>query len=183
MSAVRARTSQGNRAGRSCRIEEKSAALSSDFGIKMLRAKFPELADEILARLGTYTRGPRKDLPRGYVTWTKVVEGGWHYGTGRVMYPGTQDWDVRKSADLRDASIPGAIIHERETAEREAKAAEWDAMSETEKELHRARLARRAAFRCLREDDDREAFHRCMARARKLVRDVRSRPVLTGPTD
>ncbi|QYW02187.1 hypothetical protein CPT_Sonora_086 [Stenotrophomonas phage Sonora] len=98
-------TSQGNRAGRSCVVELKYAALSSEFGMKMLREKFAEDADAILAVLGTYTRGPRKGLPRGYVHWEKVVEGGWSYREARVRVPGTAMWRVLDTAVAFDTAV------------------------------------------------------------------------------
>ena len=87
-----------------CEIESKSAALSGDFGQKMLRLKFPETADKILAELGVYSRGPRKGLPRGYIHWDKVAVGGWNYNDLRLerglQKPGCYNWAVsRDGAD------------------------------------------------------------------------------------
>lgn len=93
-------TRQGNRLGRSFVVEAKAAALSGDFGVKMLRLKFPEQADKVLEELGTYSRGPRKGLPRGYIHWDKVSEGGWNYGHSSfpigVVRPGSYNWCVSR---------------------------------------------------------------------------------------
>ena len=88
-------TIQGNRAGRACVVQEKVAALSSEFGMELFKRKFPTTAAQLLEELGTYTRGPRKGLPKGYVHWTKVVEGGWDYEAKRVRYPGSGDYVLR----------------------------------------------------------------------------------------
>ena len=83
-----------------CQIESESAALSGDFGQKMLRLKFPETADKILAELGVYSRGPRKGQPRGYIHWDKVVVGGWNYSDLRlergIQKPGCYNWGVSR---------------------------------------------------------------------------------------
>ena len=109
-------TEQGNAYGRSCVIQHRSAALSSDFGMKMLRAKFPD-ADAILAELGTYSRGPRKGLPRGYVHWTKISEGGFDYEARIVRRPGTEDWRVMpdKNPKGRYISVAGFVKVENST--------------------------------------------------------------------
>lgn len=100
-------TAQGNRAGRGAVCEHKAAALSSEFGLKMLNAKFPEGAKLYLAKLGTFSRGPRKGLPRGYIHWVKVVEGGWDYSRNArgVMRPGCIEWIVREGADPESAAV------------------------------------------------------------------------------
>lgn len=97
----RPRTAQGNKLGRAAVREYKFAALSTDFGLKMLHQKFGEQAATFLAILGTYTRGPRKGKPRGYIHWTKVLEGGWDYSRERrgVLYRGTMDWLVSYNGD------------------------------------------------------------------------------------
>lgn len=108
MAYISKNTRQGNRAGRSARYELKCASLSSDFGMKMLRAKFAADAELYLAKLGVYSRGPRKGLPRGYIHWVKVVEGGWDYNprSGRgVMYPGCIEWAVRESMSPESAYV------------------------------------------------------------------------------
>jgi hypothetical protein len=93
-------TRQGNKLGRSCVIRDMSAPLSGEFGMRMLRTKFPEHADAVLHHLGTITRGPRKGQPRGVLHWEKVLEGGFHYGEGRVVYPGTRGWCVTRDGYL-----------------------------------------------------------------------------------
>jgi len=112
------KTAQGNRMGRSVVIEGKAAALSTDFGMKMLRAKFPDEADAILAHLGVYSRGPRKGLPRGYIHWDKIVEGGFHYGEGRVLYPGTRGWRVMPDTNPEGTSVGNTIALAAEAAKR-----------------------------------------------------------------
>lgn len=105
--AASQRTHQGNRAGRGAVVEYKCAALSTDFGLKMLEAKFPNEAKLYLAVLGVYSRGPRKGLPRGYIHWVKVVEGGWDYSRKQrgVMRPGCIEWRVIPSQNPEDTSI------------------------------------------------------------------------------
>lgn len=59
-------------------VERKAAALSGEFGLKFLRSRFGnEVAEMILEHFGTYSRGPRKGLNRGYIVWDKCTEGGW----------------------------------------------------------------------------------------------------------
>lgn len=111
-------TRQGNRLGRSAVIEAKSAALSGEFGKQMLSAKFAKDADAIMAKLGVYSRGPRKGMQRGYVHWEKVIEGGFDYRSNRryVVLPGTQDWSVRADANPLSTDILTQIDREREAA-------------------------------------------------------------------
>lgn len=110
------KTRQGNRAGRAVVAEDKSAALSTEFGLHMLRAKFPELAEEILARLGVFSKGPRKGLPRGYIHWRKVIEGGWNYSKASVERPGCANWVVRENAMPDSADIGRAVFVAKERA-------------------------------------------------------------------
>lgn len=167
-------TRQGNRAGRSAVIEFKSAALSGGFGMGMLRTKFPEQADEILARLGTYSRGPRKGLPRGYVTWEKVVEGGYDYRPSRraVVLPGTQCWDVCESASPDSPSVIAAIAFDRrrrEDAEHELCASLTPPWA---KLLEGAARAHRRAITNLREGELYD-FRQGMMRARLYLIEAR----------
>lgn len=81
------------------KFEEKSAPLSSDFGRDFLFRKYDaELAQYILDCFGTYSRGPRKGLQKGYINWRKCTSGGWvkdgpaYMGdtpVGHVERPGT----------------------------------------------------------------------------------------------
>lgn len=143
-------TTQGNRAGRACRFEAKSAALSSDFGMKMLHAKFAEDADAILTALGTYTRGPRKGLPRGYVHWEKITEGGWDYRRDAkcVRLPGTHKWRVLDSEFEMGLDVSSAAREARERPIREAEQAAHEAAAlarRAERDALRAKLAPLAA--------------------------------------
>lgn len=106
-------TVQGNRLGRGAVIERKCAALSGEFGMAMLRRHFADDADAILAALGAYSRGPRKGLPRGYVHWEKVVEGGFDYRDGErcvVNQRGARRWRVLDGADADYSKDIGATI-------------------------------------------------------------------------
>jgi hypothetical protein len=86
-----------------------SAALSSPFGLELFRRKFGAQADEILAKFGTYSRGPRKGLPRGYLYWQKVTAGGWgnldpwsKHGSMGVLRPGSRGYMA--CIDFNDAA-------------------------------------------------------------------------------
>jgi len=95
MAYVSKNTRQGNKLGRGAVVEYKSAPLSGEFGLKMLHAKFPEQAPLYLAKLGVYSRGPRKGQPRGYIHWRKVIEGGWDYhNRSGVLRPGCDGWAI-----------------------------------------------------------------------------------------
>ena len=71
-----------------------SAPLAGEFGRGLLVNKFGEWeAARILAAFGTYTRGPRKGMQRGYICWSKCTVGGWahepRFGSGYVQRPGS----------------------------------------------------------------------------------------------
>lgn len=84
-------------AGRSCKIEYRSASLSESFGLELFKRKAGKHADRILAELGTYSKGKRQGKPRGFIHWIKVVEGGYDYCTGRgVLTKGSIDYRVTK---------------------------------------------------------------------------------------
>lgn len=84
-------------AGRSCKIEYRSASLSESFGLELFKRKAGKHADRILAELGTYSKGKRQGKPRGFIHWIKVVEGGYDYYTGRgVLRKGSMDYRVTK---------------------------------------------------------------------------------------
>lgn len=83
-------------------IYSRSSALTEEFTRDLMRRKFgASLADAIMAELGTYTRGPRKGLQRGYLNWKKCEHGGWFKGdgVGRVVYPGTYGYTVSMERD------------------------------------------------------------------------------------
>lgn len=170
------RTRQGNRAGRSAVIEYRCAPLSSEFGMRMLREKFPDLADEILARLGTVSRGPRLGQQRGTIMWEKVVEGGFDYRSEerRVVHPGTQKWDVGLSGGN---SIVAAIHADRLRAENTGRRV-WEAIApKCVLLVERATRQHRAAIDAIR-DDDSEGFRYWIAKALASIREARA----TGAT-
>ena len=185
--AVTPRTRQGNRAGRSCVAELKTCSVAGEFGMKMLRAKFAD-ADAILERLGVISRGPRKGQPRGILTWTKVVEGGWDYRAGRVRTRGTEDWKVLRG-DGSETCIAAQIASERvkrEIAEREAA---WSALTLVQQLVSKARKARNTAFVELRDMHGhapcelviqmaREEFQYHMRRAHQFMKEAREAAAL-----
>lgn len=75
--------------------ERKSVDLSNEWAATTAREKF---GAEIVARFPTFSKGPRKGLPKGYLCWVKCTEGGWTYedtGNGRgggVLKPGSHFW-------------------------------------------------------------------------------------------
>jgi hypothetical protein len=150
-----AKTEQGNRMGRGAVIESKCAAVSGEFGMAMLRKHFAEDADAILAALGAYSRGPRKGLPRGYVHWEKVVEGGFDYRDGErcvISQRGARRWRVLDGADAEYSKNIGAEVAAARVVTADA--------------VRRARLAPRA---------DPDLFDQAMRAhrgARKLLRDA-----------
>lgn len=163
--------------GRGARIELRSAALSGEFGMKMLREKFVADADAILARLGVYSRGPRKGLPRGYIHWEKVVEGGFDYRVERrtVVRRGTQEWRVLENANPDSDDVSLVVAHDRIAAEDAAERARRAAMPPNEQCIERAMKMRKKAHQIMRDDGEfgREDFHYYMGRARKHLRDAR----------
>ncbi len=176
---TRPRTRQGNKAGRSAVSEDRSAALTGEFGMKILREKFPDIADEILIRLGVYSRGPRKGLQKGYVHWRKVTEGGWNYRLGFVEFPGSSQWRVLDGPDANySVNISAAILQERVTAEEAKRAAEWEALPEWRRLVSRALKLRKraheeyAAFQRLGYPAS-EDFRTDMSRARQRLREAR----------
>lgn len=80
-------------AGNEAVLEEKSAALSGEFGRSFAERVFgAEKLAEAIEACGTYSRGPRKGQPAGRVIWSKVVKGG--YGFSQYV--------------VRDSGAPGA---------------------------------------------------------------------------
>lgn len=82
--------------------EGKSAPLCSNFAREFIVRHFGQQAtDMIYAHAPKYQRGPSKGQPKGWVSWTKCVKGGWvrkgsydqdaQRGNGYVMAPGTHD--------------------------------------------------------------------------------------------
>jgi hypothetical protein len=83
------------------RYETKSAPLSSDFARSFVERRFGN-ADLIYSLLPKFTRGPRKGLVKGYVTWIKCDRGGWarlNGALGQVLVPGTHDVQICVSSD------------------------------------------------------------------------------------
>jgi hypothetical protein len=72
------------------KVTVKVADLASDFGFNLFMRKAGAKADELLASLPKYVRGPKTGKPKGFICWLKVESGGWDfvYGNG-VQKPGT----------------------------------------------------------------------------------------------
>lgn len=174
MSAVsRAPTRQGNRAGRGAVVELRSAALSGEFGMTMLRAKFPDTADAILARLGVYSRGPRKGQPRGYIHWLKVVEGGYDYARRRVLSQrGAQEWRVLENASNESRDIGAELANEAAKEQYARDDAAHAAMTKKERWLSSARATRLGAHTYLRAGNVHD-FKDLMSMARRCVKHAR----------
>lgn len=167
-------TKQGNALGRGCVIKCSSAALSSEFGMKMLLNRFPNDAEKVLAKVGVYSRGPRKGLPRGYVVWEKVEEGGWDYNGGGVIRPGTRNWNVCLSPDPSDrTSVIGEIRDgERKIYEASPEYAAANARTDFLRKIKRAlyfRVIAMGELKC----GDLDEFHFYMQRARKEIAAIR----------
>lgn len=89
-------------------IQRQEAPLSSDFGMECLRFKFSSLqVDQILATVGTISRGPNKGKPRGTIAWNKVAAGGWgplnsfdSMTKQGVLRPGTINWSIFLNGEL-----------------------------------------------------------------------------------
>lgn len=60
-------------------LENKSAALATDFGRQWAEKLFGE---EAIASLPVYVRGPKKGRPKGYVIWRKALVGGYSRAHG-----------------------------------------------------------------------------------------------------
>lgn len=76
--------------------ERKVVSLSSEWAATTAREKF---GAEIVGRFPTFSKGPRKGLPKGYLCWVKCTEGGWTYAEemggalrGGVLKPGSHFW-------------------------------------------------------------------------------------------
>jgi hypothetical protein len=69
-------------------IETKTAYMSGDFAVSYATRLF---GVEAVAALATISRGKRKGLIKGVLSWTKCSVGGWWrdgQNEGRVVYPG-----------------------------------------------------------------------------------------------
>lgn len=165
-------TRQGNRAGRSAVIEIRMAALSTEFGMKMLHSKFPEQVNDIINRLGTYSRGPRKGMVRGYIHWEKVIEGGFDYRMDRrqVVRPGTQCWDVK---DAKDVSVVGELNAEKMKKEQDEYRLVHSMTPVFARCIERATRCRMRAMEALR-DNDNYLFCEEMLNARRFMKEARS---------
>jgi hypothetical protein len=71
------------------KYETKRAALSGEFGQSLAHRWYGLSVDDLRAKFGTSSRGPRKGLPKGVMLWVKINEGGWVRGIG-VMHPSCQ---------------------------------------------------------------------------------------------
>lgn len=83
-------------------IEHKFSALHTDFAREFVARRFGAAETSLIySLLPTYSRGPRKGLPKGYVHWDKVCEGGWTRtgGKGHVERPGTRNVRICASRD------------------------------------------------------------------------------------
>lgn len=74
-------------------VDLKSAYLSNEFGRDYAMRVFELTEAELEAIVGRYTRGKRKGLLRGLLTWKHCIRGGW-YVTGHG------DWDGRTSGHV-----------------------------------------------------------------------------------
>lgn len=165
-------TRQGNRAGRSIVSQKHFAALSGEFGMRMLRTKFPNEADEILKELGTFTRGPRKGSPRGYIHWEKIVEGGFDYERRMVVGRGTREWDVLRD-DYADSESVLRIVCLRRAKESDRLYDLGISMLTPEQiAMTNIRNTYRHAQHCLREHD-RHGFRMCRVGITKLAARLR----------
>jgi hypothetical protein len=63
----------------------RNAPLNSEFGWEYATHLFGE---EALAKIPTYTRGPKKGQPKGYLNWKRCSKGGWDRDHG-VCLPNT----------------------------------------------------------------------------------------------
>lgn len=94
---VTMKTSTKHQATRGFLTEIKGSYLSTDFGEELLMKwleKSNQNTDEILAKIGRYTRGKRVGKLRGTLEWYKVTAGGWDYSGGGIIYPGIKGWRV-----------------------------------------------------------------------------------------
>src|SRR5262245_19761462 len=93
------------RRGQYALTEHKTAPLYSEFARPFLERHFaPAVVAALYDKIGTYSRGPRKGMTRGYVHWTKCMTGGWyrpHDGSnyGRVIRPGSHNVRVHLTRD------------------------------------------------------------------------------------
>lgn len=53
------------------------ASLSEEFGKQLALKKTGKTIEELTELMGVYKKGPRKGLIKGYITWMKLVQGGW----------------------------------------------------------------------------------------------------------
>lgn len=76
------------------KIENRTAALSSDFGLDFARRVF---GDAVVDALPKVTRGKHKGAVAGDICWKKCTVGGWRNETGKsgVVRPGTFDVRMR----------------------------------------------------------------------------------------
>ncbi|QHZ59786.1 hypothetical protein HWD03_gp107 [Alteromonas phage vB_AmeM_PT11-V22] len=98
-----------------CELQFLNAKLSSDFGLNLLKRKFPDNFEEILKEVGVYTKGKNQGKYRGAIFWVKCVKGGWdyEYKTG-VVRRGSFAYKVVKDAyDIHSTCLvdDGHVIH------------------------------------------------------------------------
>lgn len=63
------------------RTEQRSADLSTEFGLDLARRWF---GDEAIASLPTRTAGKNKGAPKGFLCWKRTTEAGWTFEAGAV---------------------------------------------------------------------------------------------------
>lgn len=96
------------RRGQYAVVERKVAPLYSEFARSFLERHFsPAVIVALYERVGTYSRGPRKGLAKGYVHWLKCSVGGWHRDDGRggVLIPGTHQVRVHLTNDYHSTCV------------------------------------------------------------------------------
>ena len=91
-------------------ISMGQARLCEDFSREWLtRIIGLEHAASIYSILPKYSRGPRKGMAKGYLTWEKVKIGGWvkgGYGGGRVVRPGrARRIEIRATPDTEGVPV------------------------------------------------------------------------------
>lgn len=79
-------------------IEKKFLYLSNEFAVELAIKWFKKTEDELEEIFGRYTKGKRKGLLRGALTWKKCSKAGWFHTIdgGGFMCPSTKVIFARK---------------------------------------------------------------------------------------
>lgn len=132
--------------------EVKELSLSWSVAYDMAIKKFGSRIDT----LPRYSKGPRAGMLKGFLSYTKITEGGWSYSQQKVVFPGTHDWklidDKNVTIAVWNPDLKRAFWMADEAAERDA----YDALAPIRGMVISAQLEARVEERAYSSISDRE---------------------------